>query len=81
METNVKENETQILEDELEKDEKDEEAELDEAIDFSLSALPLEATEQKLMSKIIEAPTRAELQTQLELFNINQSKKKRFKNC
>lgn len=75
METNVKENETQILEDELEKDEKDEEAELDEAIDFSLSALPLEATEQKLMSKIIEAPTRAELQTQLELFNINQSKK------
>ena len=72
METNVKENETQILEDESEKDE---EAELDEAIDFSLSTLPLENTEQKLMSKIIEAPTKAELQTQLELFNINQSKK------
>lgn len=49
--------------------------ELDEAIDMSLAVLPLESTEQKLMVKIIEAPTREELQQQLELFNINQSKK------
>lgn len=52
-----------------------EENELDEAIDLSLAALPLEATEQKLMKKIIEAPTRDDLQTQFDLFNINQSKK------
>ena len=52
-----------------------EEEELDEAIDLSLEALPLEATEQRLMKKIIEAPTRDDLQTQFDLFNINQSKK------
>ena len=51
------------------------EKELDEAIDMSLAVLPLEATEQRLMLKIIEAPTKEELQYQLELFNINQSKK------
>lgn len=52
-----------------------EEKELNEAIDMSLAVLPLEATEQKLMMKIIEAPTKEDLQAQLELFNINQSKK------
>lgn len=52
-----------------------EEKELDEAIDLSLAILPLEATENKIMRQIIEAPTKEELQTQLELFNINQSKK------
>lgn len=52
-----------------------EEKELDEAIDLSLEALPLEATEQRLMKKIIDAPTREDLQTQFDLFNINQSKK------
>ena len=52
-----------------------EEKELDEAIDLSLAILPLEVTENKIMRQIIEAPTKEELQTQLELFNINQSKK------
>lgn len=52
-----------------------EEQELNEAIDLSLAILPLEVTENKIMQQIIEAPTKEELQTQLELFNINQSKK------
>lgn len=54
-------------------DEKDKE--LDEAIDISLAALPLDITEQELMKKIIDAPSRQELQKQFDLFNINQSKK------
>lgn len=53
----------------------EEEKELNEAIDMSLATLPLEEAEQKLVLKIIEAPTKEELQHQLELFNINQSKK------
>lgn len=54
-------------------DEKDKE--LDEAIDISLATLPLDITEQELMKKIVEAPSRQELQKQFDLFNINQSKK------
>lgn len=50
-------------------------AELDAAIDASLLALPLEVAEQQLVERIIEAPTKAELQHQFDLFNINQSKK------
>lgn len=56
-------------------DEAEDEQELDTAIDMSLAVLPLEVAEQKLMLKIIEAPTKEDLQYQLELFNINQSKK------
>jgi alpha-L-arabinofuranosidase len=67
MENEVKLKEIQIS--------KDEQNELDEAIDFSLAALPLEDAENNLMMKIIEAPTKEELQRQLDLFNINQSKK------
>jgi len=67
METDNKINELETTE--------ENEKELDKAIDTSLSTLPLEVEEQKLMSKIIEAPTKAELQTQFDLFNINQSKK------
>jgi len=51
-----------------------EDKELDAAIDMSLAVLPLETAEQNLMLKIIEAPTKEELQEQLDLFNINQSK-------
>lgn len=52
-----------------------EDTELDAAIDESLLALPLEVAEQQLVERIIEAPTKAELQHQFDLFNINQSKK------
>lgn len=51
------------------------ESELNRAIDKSLMALPLEEAEQQLIAKIIEAPTREELQHQFDLFNMNQSKK------
>ena len=53
----------------------EEDKELDEAIDTSLASLPLEATEQQLVTKIIESFTKEELQKHFELFNINQSKK------
>ena len=52
-----------------------EDTELDAAIDESLLALPLEVAEQQLVERIIEAPTKAELQHQFDLFNMNQSKK------
>lgn len=48
---------------------------LNTAIDQSLLALPLEEAEQQLIAKIIEAPTREDLQHQFDLFNMNQSKK------
>lgn len=48
---------------------------LNAAIDKSLLALPLEEAEQQLIAKIIEAPTREDLQRQFDLFNMNQSKK------
>lgn len=50
-------------------------ADLNTAIDKSLLALPLEAAEQQLIAKIIEAPTKEDLQHQFDLFNMNQSKK------
>lgn len=50
-------------------------ADLNTAIDKSLLALPLEEAEQQLIAKIIEAPTREDLQHQFDLFNMNQSKK------
>lgn len=50
-------------------------SDLNTAIDHSLLTLPLEEAEQQLIAKIIEAPTRDELQHQFELFNMNQSKK------
>lgn len=49
--------------------------ELNTEIDKSLISLPLEEAEQQLIAKIIEAPTREDLQRQFDLFNINQSKK------
>ena len=52
-----------------------EEVELNEAIDVSLKAFPLEITEKELLARIIDAETKIELQNQFELFNINQSKK------
>lgn len=51
------------------------EKELNDAIDMSLVTLPLDVAEQNLVVKIIEAPTKEDLQTQLDLFNINLSKK------
>ena len=50
-------------------------ADLNIAIDRSLLSLPLEEAEQQLIAKIIEAPTREDLQHQFDLFNMNQSKK------
>lgn len=52
-----------------------EDSELDAAIDKSLDTLPLEDAEIDIVAKIIEAPTRDELQKQFDLFNMNQSKK------
>lgn len=40
-----------------------------------VAASSLDLTERELISKIIEAPSKDELQKQFELFNINQSKK------
>lgn len=51
------------------------EEELNEAIDAKLVALPLEEEQKSLITSIVEAPTKEELQRQFELFNINQSKK------
>lgn len=48
---------------------------LDKEIDESLLTLPLDAAEKKLIGRIIEAPSKADLQKQFELFNITQSKK------
>ena len=50
-------------------------SDLNTAIDRSLLSLPLEEAEQQLIAKIIEAPTREDLQRQFDLFNMNQSKK------
>lgn len=69
------ENNSKIEEEQVVEVIKKEEKELDEAIDFSLATLPLDTTEHELMLKIINAPTKEELQTQFDLFNINQSKK------
>lgn len=52
-----------------------EETSLEVAIDKSLSTLPLETTEKKIIDAIIEAPTKEDLQRQFELFNNNQVKK------
>ena len=52
-----------------------EENELNEVIDNTISALPLETTEKQLLEKIIDAPDKASLERELELFNINQTKK------
>lgn len=52
-----------------------EENELNEVIDSSISTLPLETTEKQLLEKIIDAPDKASLERELELFNINQTKK------
>ena len=52
-----------------------EDKDLDAAIDSSLNTLPLELKEKELIAKIVEAPTRDELQKQFDLFNMNQSKK------
>lgn len=52
-----------------------EENELNEVIDSSISTLPLETTEKQLLEKIIDAPDKASLEKELELFNINQTKK------
>ena len=49
--------------------------ELDKALDESTALLPLDEQESKIVEKIIRAPTQKELQTQFDLFNINQSKK------
>lgn len=51
------------------------EEELNEAIDESVALLPLDEQEEKIVSNIIKAPSQKELQTQFDLFNINQSKK------
>lgn len=51
------------------------EEELNEAIDESMALLPLDEQEEKIVSNIIKAPSQKELQTQFDLFNINQSKK------
>lgn len=48
-----------------------EQAKLDKAID----SIPLDVAEKEIIAKIIEAPTRSELQQQFDAFNINQSKK------
>lgn len=40
-----------------------------------ISIVQLDTTEQELVTKIIQAPTRDELQKQFDLFNMNQSKK------
>ena len=48
-----------------------EQAKLDKAID----SIPLDIAEKDIIAKIIEAPTRSELQQQFDAFNINQSKK------
>lgn len=50
-------------------------SDLNTAIDKSLLSLPLEVAEQQLIAKIIEAPTKEDLQHQFDLFNMNQSKK------
>lgn len=50
-------------------------SELDEAIDTSLIALPLETAEEEIIAKIIDAPNKTELQEQFDAFNMNQSKK------
>lgn len=50
-------------------------SDLNTAIDKSLLSLPLEAAEQQLIAKIIDAPTKEDLQHQFDLFNMNQSKK------
>lgn len=52
-----------------------EETLLEVAIDKSLSTLPLETNEKKIIDAIIEAPTKEDLQRQFELFNNNQVKK------
>lgn len=52
-----------------------EETSLEVAIDKSISTLPLETTEKKIIDAIIEAPTKEDLQRQFELFNNNQVKK------
>lgn len=52
-----------------------EETSLEVAIDKSLSTLPLETNEKKIIDAIIEAPTKEDLQRQFELFNNNQVKK------
>ena len=53
----------------------EEDKELDEAIDKSMALLPLDEQEQEIVNQIIKAPTQKDLQTQFDLFNINQSKK------
>lgn len=49
--------------------------ELDVAIDNTIAALPLNEQEQKIVTDIINAPTKEDLEKQFDLFNITQSKK------
>lgn len=47
----------------------------DASVDQVIDTIPLDRAEKDIIAKIIEAPTRSELQQQFDAFNINQSKK------